>query len=440
VLISGLALAGLFVSKMSAPLIALVALALLGLRLWRGPRGRQSAALFAVLLAQAAIVLAVIWASFDFRYEAFAQPRPGDQLFLSWPEALASGGPIARAIGLARDHRLLPEAYLFGYAFVNAYSESRAAFWNGASSVIGWPGFFPYAFAVKTPLPELLVLALAILAWRRRGRDLYRCAPLWVLLVVYWGFALSARVNIGHRHLLPIYPVLFILAGAVASFWERPSRLRHVVTAALVALAVESLSVWPDDLSYFNQTIGPHTNAYHHLVDSSLDWGQELPALARYLDEDARANPQRAPVYLSYFGVGRPAHYGIDAERLPSYRDPERTPELRPLRGGVYCISATMLQLVYSRFRGPWNRRYEDAYQRLVRALAEPGAAPDLATRRTYEQLRFARLCAFLRAREPDAQVHYAILVYRLSDEDVRRALEGPPPPGTLDEPAVRGA
>jgi hypothetical protein len=145
-------------------------------------------------------------------------------------------------------------------------------------------------------------------------------------------------------------------------------------------------------------------------------------------------------VYLSYFGIGRPAHYGIDAEPLPSYGAPEGLHELRPLRGGIYCISATMLQQVYSRFRGPWNRRYEDAYQRLARALAEPGAAPDLATRRTYEQLRFVRLCAFLRLREPDAEVHYAILVYRLTDEDVRQALDGPPPPGMLDDPAVRGA
>lgn len=510
VLASGLALGGLFVSKMSAPMIVFVGLALLGLRLLRGkplevvgvdtllrrrtkPRDRapdaalreerppirvasragQLAVLLPVGLAQVAIVALVIWASFDFRYEAFAHPGSGGQLFYPWSRALQNGGAVTRAVGFARDHRLLPEAYLSGFAFVSKYSERRAAFLRGRHSAIGWPEFFPYAFAVKTPLSVMAILGLALVAWTRRpaeeggggepapeskwkaalrAESVYRAAPLWVLGSIYGAFALIARINIGHRHLLPIYSALFILAGAIA--FSRARWLRSLTLAALFALVVETLWVWPNYLAYFNQTIGSRRNAYKHLVDSSLDWGQELPALKRYLDDHGFSNQQRTPVYLSYFGTARVAHYGLQIRWLPTFYEQEPEEKPQPLRGGIYCISATMLQSVYNPFMGRWNRKYEDAYHSVGRTLNELRAAAEDAERRrvlkkagaasekalyaAFSQLRFARLCAYLRAREPDVQINYAILIYHLSDEDVRQALDGPPPQEMLDAPAVR--
>jgi hypothetical protein len=115
------------------------------------------------------------------------------------------------------------------------------------------------------------------------------------------------------------------------------------------------------------------------------------------------------------------------------------------LSGGTYLISATLLQPVRSRFEGglgPWNQRYETSYRELERNVApllagdEIARAAALTTRSledwsqlmtAYEHLRFARLTAFLRQREPDDNVNYSILVYRLSDADVAQALEGPP-------------
>ena len=105
-----------------------------------------------------------------------------------------------------------------------------------------------------------------------------------------------------------------------------------------------------------------------------------------------------------------------------------------------------MVQPVYMGFPGYWNAVYEKYYQQLrgeIEQAARDGA--DLATFekatphltsdelqkafRTYEDLPYGRLAAFLRrAPQPDAEVGYSILLYRLSDEDVRRTLEGPPP------------
>ena len=47
-----------------------------------------------------------------------------------------------------------------------------------------------------------------------------------------------------------------------------------------------------------------------------------------------------------------------------------------------------------------------------------------------FAKLRFARLCAYLRQREPDDHVGHSMLIYRLSKEQIAEALEGAPPEG----------
>jgi hypothetical protein len=176
-------------------------------------------------------------------------------------------------------------------------------------------------------------------------------------------------------------------------------------------------------------------------VDSSLDWGQELPGLKAWLERH-NAAPTR-PVFLSYFGTGSLDYYGIRGIRLPQfYRPNEIEPWYRPT-GGLYCISATMLQQVYSPVRGAWTLELEKEYQdaRLKeplfreywrnpstrREVIATGAA--IAFERTwqrYDLLRFARLGHYLRARRPDDMVGYSILIYRLSDAEITAALDTP--------------
>src|SRR5262249_3620173 len=136
----------------------------------------------------------------------------------------------------------------------------------------------------------------------------YRLTPLLALLTVYWAFALASHLNIGHRHLLPTYPALFIIAGAAARWFEpvleqpkgagkskislpaAPSSpmlvrsIRLVVSAALLLLAVEAFGFWPNYLAYFNPLDGGPRHAYRHLNDSSLDWSQDLKGVKSWLD------------------------------------------------------------------------------------------------------------------------------------------------------------
>ena len=131
---------------------------------------------------------------------------------------------------------------------------------------------------------------------------------MWTLLGVYWVTVMLGHLNIGHRHLLPTYPPLFVLAGAAAYWLEGwreagranrsaagtlPGRITGVVLCALVALlAGQMLCFFPNYLAYFNAIAGGPAHAYRHLVDSSLDWGQELPGRRTYLE---RARDRRDP-------------------------------------------------------------------------------------------------------------------------------------------------
>ena len=462
VLAAALAVAGLCLSKMSGILVVPMALVLGGIRLADGrplpvtlrrareirARAGQLAVLVAAAAVQAAIVLVVVWAFYDFRYSGVRVPAP-DQPPLDWAGVLPAAGSLAPLIELARRHHLLPEAYLYGLAYMRKYAATRAAFLNGRHSWVGWPSFFPYSLVVKTPLWLLgLVLAGAAGAILRRPggaareparvrRNLYRTAPLWVLLGVYWASAIASHLNIGHRHLLPTYPAMLVLAGGLAVWLEAGGRAaRLLIAAAALAYAVESALTWPNYLAYFNQLVGGPRHGYRHLVDSSLDWGQDLPGLARWLERNV---PSGIPVYLSYFGTGNPDYYHIRAKRLPGFFDHWRQHEWYPLTGGVYAVSATMLQSVYSLVPGPWAMPYEQHYQEALADLRRIAGTSDEAERQQrtsaflrdkfplFEQLRFARLCAFLRRREPDDNVGYSILIYRLSDQDVREALYGPP-------------
>ena len=371
VLASGLAVGLLFVSKMSAVVILPVMFLLLVLRLvWRRPlvvawrkasnivtgKNSQAAILLAAIGCQAAIAVGVIWLCYGFRYAIFSESVAGqDHMFgHETLQTLTSSGGIGTYVRRAGRWHVLPEAYLHGFAFVLDASKSRVSFLNGEFSTAGFHWYFPLAFLLKTPLPTLLLIAAAVCAplaawWggsrggrlrakavnRRLTRLLYRTAPLTIFIAVYWAIALRSNLNIGQRHLLPTYPLLFILCGAASAWFRSPRPLvRGLPWLAVAWLVVASCGTWPHYLAYFNELAGGPKRGYRHLVDSSLDWGQDLPGLARWLDAHAAANQ---PVYLSYFGTGDPKLYGVHARELPSVPDWRSQRETGDLEPGIYC-------------------------------------------------------------------------------------------------------
>jgi hypothetical protein len=243
------------------------------------------------------------------------------------------------------------------------------AFLMGQYSTTGWWYYFPVAFFIKTPLPTLLLLALALaLTLHRRT---WR-AEMWLLLpvAIYLVVLMGSSLNIGYRHLLPILPLLFVYVSKIAScnLQSAICNLQYLAAGILVAWqAFAALSIYPHYLAYFNEIVGGPENGYRYLVDSNLDWGQDLPALRDYLNQEGIDQ-----VYLSWFGPARPERYGIRYQPLPGfplYQGAAETFAFNPYQPapGLYAISATNLQGV------PLADHDTFAWFREQEPLAQPG-------------------------------------------------------------------
>jgi hypothetical protein len=439
------AVSGLFLCKTSAVLILPMALVMalisltpqqnISVRLLRGRRCELTSQwsrrgyVLAVTLLIGIAAYSSVWAAYGFRYAASSENNYEFHKFHNIDTIARHSGTVGSTVKWLADHRVLPEAYLYGAAFVAAHEE-RPAFFNGEYETKGWRSFFPYCLAVKTPLAVFGLLGLGMIAlpMSMTGSDrssrwalAYHLVPIAIALTILWSVFLGTQLNIGHRHILPTYPFMFVAAGAAARWCRRETCVAAGTIALFVIwLVADSLASYPHYLSYFNQIV-PREKAYQHLVDSSLDWGQDLPTLKSWLDTNATDD---APVFLGYFGTARPAYYGIEAEPLPLLGMPAEPLELRP---GTYCISATCLQAVYGFAPGRWNRQYETRYRELNAIFENSEPAPNTELRSQWDALKARRLTAHLRHRDPDDNVGYSILIYRVSADELKTALHGPP-------------
>ena len=417
---------------------------------------------------------ALIWLFFGLRYSGFSPELPAALTYYpSTDGVLPPEGLLRWAIMQNRELNLLPEAFIHGFTFVVHAAQTRGAFLVGEYSNTGWWWFFPFAFLVKSSLAELIAFSLFPLFWVIRffkdrtaaSQQAGALVPLLLLFVVYAAVSLASHLNIGHRHILPLYPILFIFAGYLVggtsprpqAIATGPSRAANepaaVVSATFIRLIatkpfpvtglvavlvagvaiIESTGIRPHYLAFFNAAAGGPRQGWRLLVDSSLDWGQNLPRLRLWLD--AHRNPAEK-VYLSAFGADDPFYRGMKVTELSPYYSFERKLRWEPLRGGLYCVSASLLQDVYSPYSGPWTRDREAGYQHLLRTveydLKEKGRSPffgiNVSTDMelwSLDRLRFARLGQLLRVRKPDAIVGHTLFIYRLSDKDVHDAVRG---------------
>lgn len=386
----------------------------------------------AVILASAVIVAVlaggVLWAAFGFEYSMFTNPTaPRPIGAVTWA-TLLSGGATARIVSVLRDGHLLPEAWLHGFAQTVHTLPGRLAFLNGETSDQGWFWYFPYACLVKTPLPLFGLMALGVVAFFRQAQDtLHRASPLIVLFGVYWFFALTTGINIGHRHLLPVYAPMLILAAAAAHFLTAgPRPARALIIILLLWFAAESLWARPRYLSYFNSLAGGPAGGYRHLVDSNIDVGQDLIELRRWLEtHDGAESKPESPIFLSYFGPADPVRHGIHAVRFGDNGFDAR-PRSFPVsvKGGRFCVSVTLFQGMYTLTPGPWTPERDALYRRLLDNNSKHTQTAGEAI--TLEHLQFARLRSYLATARPEARIGHSILVFKLNDHEVGTALYAP--------------
>lgn len=262
------------------------------------------------------------------------------------------------------EHRLLPHAWTSGLLYTYATTLLRSGFLAGEFSVIGWWYFFPLAMLFKTPLSTLLAMLTAIIGWalmrlvfRRRatpaGLDLWPILCVGLPLAIYLLSALTTNLNIGHRHVLPVYPLIFvaIAVGLTRLMQWRPAFGGVGLLSLAVGLALEAGITYPNFITFFNAPSGGYLGGIRLLSDSSLDWGQDLPLLSKWQNEPDRPELDRLnrnmPLFLCYFGLADPAYYNITCQHLPGSW-PFAQAVLPPqTQQAVIAISATNLQGTY---------------------------------------------------------------------------------------------
>jgi 4-amino-4-deoxy-L-arabinose transferase-like glycosyltransferase len=244
---------------------------------------------------------------------------------------------------LAETFHLPAHPYLHGlYYLSNTNAGGTPSYLLGEVYSGGRWSFFPVALAVKSTSAFLAALAISlgivigVLAGRGPEHHLRKIPFAWFVVTVppavYFALALTANLNSGVRYIMPIYPFLFafigaVLGGAVSQPWLRKARwaLAGVLAAALIA---ESALAYPHYLAFFNEPSGGSRNGHEYLVNTSLDWGQEVKHLKAYLDAEGIDE-----VCLSYFGQSDPDYYGIRSRYLPTTGE-------RDLRRNLDCVAA----------------------------------------------------------------------------------------------------
>lgn len=325
-------------------------LALLELRhLPAAERSRLLRALAALAAVAAVIVPLAIWAAYGFRYA----PWPGRSV----AEPRVHGRtPSARVVAALASARALPETYLEGVRFQSAHAvEGHRAYLLGKLSDTGWRGYYVVALAAKNTPGFLLALALAAataLRARHRSVDQPRGVEWhWLVpaLVVFLAVSLG-RIDIGERYLLPVYPYAILLAAAAVPRVLGWRRGVMVLAAIFVVHAVPSLLIAPRGyLTYFNLLAGGPDRGHRVLADSNLDWGQDLPRLARWMKREGLAEIQ-----LGYHGSDDPERVGIRAQDLPGVHLYPGRPAARPFEGVVAVSPNLLLGIVEPKGPNPY--------------------------------------------------------------------------------------
>jgi hypothetical protein len=276
---------------------------------------RKDALKTALSLAIAGVVAYVIlWAFYGFRYQA----RPGALVMVPTlgEYALSTHSALVDAVipRLAAWH-LFPEAYLFGLVDIADAAKRDPMFLLGTDYATGHWFYFPIAFLIKSTLGFLALLLSAPFLNELWQAGKWR-TTFYLLLpaLMYFGVSMASTMNIGIRHILPVYPFFVLIAAASAvSLARRRSWGLYAAAALLLIHVVSSAHVFPNYLTYANEAWGGPTNSYRLLTDSNADWGQGLRAAKSYLDAHGIKD-----CWFAHYGWNvNPAYYNIPCKPLP---------------------------------------------------------------------------------------------------------------------------
>lgn len=268
-----------------------------------------------------------------------------------------------------------------GYVF-RRVSGGNGAYFLGQVSSKAFPTYFPTVFLIKEPLVNIFFMLMALgagivmmvkkfrLAVKDHIKNIFSeitahvrhnidSTSMFFFIILYSYISITGNLNIGLRHLFPIFPFIYILtAKVIFEFIKRrrekqsQTMLYFFVATLTVIMIVQSVAAYPNYMSYFNEVVGGPKNGYKFVTDSNADWGQDLERLKKFLDE----HPEIAKIRLDYFGGGDPQYYL--GNKYLMWWDSKR-----PIENGWYAISTNFLQgSLYST-----EKTEDDSYRWLIK-------------------------------------------------------------------------
>ena len=315
----GMTLTAKFTGVFVVPMIVMISL----LDLWHRKRvdsadrgGTTARQLTITVAAISAIGFFFTWAVYRFRFNArpatLTLNPPADQYL----KQLSS--PLTRSLLLwVAKHHLLPEAYLYGLADTKISAASLPSYLFGHLTHQASRWYYPASLTIKSTLPFLILLVITVVAlasrrWKISREAIVLIVPPAVLFVV----ASTSDIGIGFRHLLPIFPLLYILlAGYAVHLAQKHRKLAYAWGMLLLWQIGTSELSRPGLIAYANEAWGGPTKTHLYLTDSNTDWGQQLRYVRTYLDQ----HPNQ-PCYFAYFEQGPVdfRDYGIRCQVLPT--------------------------------------------------------------------------------------------------------------------------
>lgn len=246
--------------------------------------------------------------------------------------------------------------YLLGVLLaINRSTTGHTTYFLGEISAAGWRNYFPVIYLIKEHLTFhiLTLITLLYIAWlikkpfwintfQRIKNWIKSHFPEFVMLTflgIYWLISLTSKLNIGIRHLLPVFPFTMILVSVViCNYWLKGQNLKIKSTLVGILLlwqVISLISIYPHFLAYFNELAEGPNQGYIYTVNSNLDWGQDLKRLKKWVEKN-----KIEKIYLDYFGGGDPKYY-LKEKYLPWWgqKDPNEFE-----KGNYLAVSATHLQ------------------------------------------------------------------------------------------------
>lgn len=315
--------------------------------------------------------------------------------------------PVIRAFG----------QYAYGFLMVTQRATGgNTTYYMGEVSAAGWKSYFPVVYLIKEPFAKHIMILIALYGFfklfiantrkRREEPSMLTALNHWAknnihevamlgFIAFYWIVTMRSNLNIGVRHIIPTFPLVYVLISAEINKWAVlkndiidptkipfsaiknviSSHLRMfsryaLITVLLLWYALSTVFVFPSFLAYFNELAGGPKNGHNWVVDSNLDWGQDLKRLAQFVEKN---NIDK--IGVDYFGGGSPSYFlGDKLGSWSSSKGPYK---------GYYAVSATFLQ----------------------NAQGNPAPGFTIKPEETY---------SWLKGKQPIATIGYSIFVYKL--------------------------